>query len=94
MTVILYHSLLSLNIRLTGNQTECLLDIDITYSFASGPLCSNQGIEVVINFQLDVRLFNKQTICVVRMCQSLVELGPFKIILRFYVFDTDVTIIL
>ena len=56
MTVILDHSLLHLNIGLTGNQTECLPGSDATHNFISSYWCSDQGIEVVTKSYFAVHL--------------------------------------
>ena len=50
MTIILDYSLLYLNIRLAENQIECFLDSGATHNFVSSQWCSDQGVEVVIDF--------------------------------------------
>ena len=49
---------------------------------------------MVLDSYFDVCLADYQTVPVVGICQLLAELGPFKIVLRFYIVDTNVPTIL
>ena len=94
MIIILDHSLLHLNTGLERNQTEYLIDSGAIHNFISSQLCSAQGIEVITDSSFDIHVGNQQTVPVVGTCQILAALGPFKTVLRLYVINADVPIIL
>ena len=85
MVIVLNESLINLRTLVDKKSTTCLLDSGASYNFFSVNWCDQNGLEYKQGKWFSVQLVDGQKVPTVGKLCCLVDLGPMKTALTFYV---------
>ena len=94
MVIVLNESLLTLRTLVDGKFADCLLDSGALHNFLSVNWCESNGLEYEKGKWFSVQLADGQEVPAVGKLCCLVDLGPMKTVLTFYILDCNVPCVL
>ena len=87
MVVVLNELLIKLRILVDGKSTICLLYSEALHNFFSVNWCEQNGLEYKEGKWFSVQLADVQEVPAIGILHCLVDLGPIKTAINFYVLD-------
>ena len=94
MVIVLNESLIKLRTLVDGKSAVCLLDSGVSHNFFSVNWCEQNGLEYKQGKWFSVQLADGQEVPAVGKLHCLVDLGPMKTALTFYVLDCNIPCVL
>ena len=94
MVIVFNELLLMLRTLVDGKFADCLLDSGALHNFLSVNWCESNGLEYKQGKWFSVQLADGQEVPAGGKLYCLVDLGPMKTVLTFYILDCNVPCVL